>query len=93
MFCSSEVDAYSGEQTRRHGDLDIVVESRDAPKVATALRDRGYVDVPRDDTSTWNFVLGDDEGHEVDFHVIVLVPSAMASMDRPRRMYTSPPRR
>src|SRR6266508_3220537 len=34
--------------------------------------DRGCGPVPRDDTRAWNFVLGDDAGHEVDFHVIVL---------------------
>jgi lincosamide nucleotidyltransferase A/C/D/E len=28
--------------------------------------------VPRPDTRAWNFVLGDDAGHQIDFHVIVL---------------------
>jgi lincosamide nucleotidyltransferase A/C/D/E len=32
---------------------------------------QGYKDVERDDTSIWNFVLGDNEGHEIDFHIIV----------------------
>ena len=32
------------------------------------LEARGYKDVPRDDTSAWNFVLGDDEGILVDVH-------------------------
>src|SRR6266566_878284 len=47
------VDALLGEQTRSHGDLDIAVR---------------YKDVPRDDTRDCNFVMGDDKGHEVDFH-------------------------
>jgi lincosamide nucleotidyltransferase A/C/D/E len=66
------VDACLGEQTRRHGDLDIVVEERDVATVVGALRGRGFVEVPRDDTRAWNFVLGDDAGHQVDFHVIAL---------------------
>src|SRR5437667_7015850 len=28
--------------------------------------------VPRPDTRAWNFVLGDDAGHQIDFHVIML---------------------
>ncbi|MBI3744959.1 MAG: hypothetical protein HY264_00235 [Chloroflexi bacterium] len=65
------VDACLGEQTRRHGDLDIVIELHDLATVVAALTDLGYGHVPRDDTRPWNFVLGDDEGHEIDFHVIV----------------------
>jgi len=42
------------------------------PAVVAALRGRGYAPVPRDDTRAWNFVLGDDAGHQVDFHVIAL---------------------
>ncbi len=66
------VDACLGERTRRHGDLDVVVEQRDVESVTTALRARGWSDVPRDDTRPENFVLGDGAGREVDFHVIVL---------------------
>jgi len=66
------VDACLGTQTRRHSDLDIVLEQRDRSAAVAALRDRGYGPVPHDDTRAWNFVLGDDAGHEVDFHVIVL---------------------
>lgn len=66
------VDASLGTQTRDHRDLDIVVEQRHLEAAVTALRAAGYSDVPRDDTRPWNFVLGDDAGHEVDFHVVEL---------------------
>ena len=66
------VDACLGSQTRRHGDLDIVIEERDVPVAVAALQDRRYAPVPRPDTRAWNFVLGDDAGHQIDFHVIVL---------------------
>jgi lincosamide nucleotidyltransferase A/C/D/E len=66
------VDACLGEQTRAHADLDIVVEERSLDAVVAALMARGYGPVPREDTSPWNFVLGDPAGREVDIHVIVL---------------------
>ena len=62
------VDALLGEQTRVHSDLDIVIEHKDAPAVRALLEAKGYQDVPRDDTRDCNFVLGDDQGHLVDFH-------------------------
>ena len=37
----------------------------------TLLARQGFNDVPRDDTSMWNFVLGDDKGRLVDVHAIV----------------------
>ena len=66
------VDACLGSQTRRHSDLDIVIEERDVQRVITALQRLGYGPVPRGDTRPWNFVLGDDAGRQIDFHVIVL---------------------
>ncbi len=66
------VDACLGKQSRVHEDLDIEIEERDVAAAVEALRERGYKPVPRDDTLPWNFVLGDDRGHEVDLHVIVL---------------------
>jgi lincosamide nucleotidyltransferase A/C/D/E len=66
------IDACLGSQTRLHGDLDIVIEERDVPMAIAALQHRGYGPVPRSDTRPWNFVLGDDAGHQIDFHVIVL---------------------
>jgi lincosamide nucleotidyltransferase A/C/D/E len=66
------VDALLGKQTRPHADLDIVIPQDDVTRLRQLLGARGYRDVQRDDTSVWNFVLGDDQGHEVDVHVIVL---------------------
>lgn len=66
------VDALLGEQTRSHADLDIVVQEKDVHKLRQLLESRGYKDLERDDTSAWNFVLGDDKGHEVDIHAVVL---------------------
>ena len=62
------VDALLGEQTRFHADLDIALEHKDVPKLRALLEARGYKDVPRDDTRDCNFVMGDEQGHEVDFH-------------------------
>ncbi len=62
------VDALLGEQTRFHADVDIALEHKDVPKLRALLEARGYKDVLRDDTRDCNFVMGDEQGHEVDFH-------------------------
>jgi lincosamide nucleotidyltransferase A/C/D/E len=62
------VDALLGEQTRPHADLDIAVQHKDVPRVRVLLEARGYKDVPRDDTRDCNFVLGDDQGRQIDVH-------------------------
>jgi lincosamide nucleotidyltransferase A/C/D/E len=64
------VDALLGEQTRRHEDLDIVVEAAQSPLLVQHLRLRAFRPVPRDDTRPWNFVYGDAHGREVDLHVV-----------------------
>jgi lincosamide nucleotidyltransferase A/C/D/E len=66
------VDACLGAPTRRHGDLDIVIEQRDVATVVSALQARAYAPLPRADTRPWNFVMADDSGRQIDFHVIVL---------------------
>ena len=66
------VDACLGRQTRTHGDIDVVIQAGELDAVVSALRARGYGDVARDDTRQWNFVLGDDRGRQVDFHVVVI---------------------
>jgi lincosamide nucleotidyltransferase A/C/D/E len=62
------VDALIGQQTRRHNDLDIALEHKDVPAVRALLEASGYTDVPRDDTRDCNFVMGDEAGHQIDFH-------------------------
>ncbi len=64
------VDALLGEQTRRHADLDIVLESEDSTKLREALEELGFEDVETDDQSPWNFVMGNGRGHHIDFHVV-----------------------
>jgi len=65
------VDALLREQTRVHGDLDFAIQKKDVHIAVALLVGRGYKNVPRPDTSWWNFVLGDGKGREFDFHVIV----------------------
>ena len=62
------VDALLGEQTRPHEDLDLVVFHEDVPKIRSLFEALGYQVVPRDDSWECNFVLGDNQGHLIDFH-------------------------
>jgi lincosamide nucleotidyltransferase A/C/D/E len=62
------VDALLERQTRVHSDLDIALNHKDVPELRALLEARGFKDVPRDDTRDCNFVLGDDLGHQIDFH-------------------------
>ena len=62
------VDALLGQQTRVHEDLDVAVLHADVPKMRALLSERGFVDVPRDDTWECNFVMGDANGRLIDFH-------------------------
>ena len=66
------VDALLGKQSRPHGDLDIALRHKDVPRLRTLLEARGYRDMPREGTTDWNFVLGDDHGHQVDVHSFTL---------------------
>jgi lincosamide nucleotidyltransferase A/C/D/E len=66
------VDACLGRQTRKHADLDIVIEERHLDLIAGHLRAQGYSPAHRNDTRAWNFALGDAAGHEIDLHVFVL---------------------
>ncbi len=66
------VDALLGEQTRAHDDLDIAIQEQEVASLRSLLEARGYRDVPRDDTSAWNFVLGNDADERVDVHVVVI---------------------
>lgn len=62
------IDALLGEQTRPHNDLDIALQHKDLPKLRELLEARGYKEVPRSDSWECNFVMGDNQGHEVDIH-------------------------
>lgn len=62
------VDALLGSQTRPHEDLDIAVHHRDTARIRSLLQERGYVEIPRDDSWLCNFVLGDKQGHCIDIH-------------------------
>lgn len=66
------VDALLGEQTRPHKDLDIAIQAKDVPLLRRFLQGRGYTDIKLEDARPWNFVLGDENGREIDVHVIVL---------------------
>lgn len=66
------VDALLGEQSRPHKDLDIAIQQKEVSRLRDALRERGYKDVKVEIARDWNFVLGDEQGREIDVHVIVL---------------------
>src|SRR5947207_31467 len=59
-------------RARCHCALESSVEERDLPVTGAALRRRRSPPMPPPDTRAWNFVLGDDTGRQIDFHVIVL---------------------
>lgn len=62
------VDCLLGEQTRPHGDLDLVVPRIDLEGIRVVLLDRGY-EVIRDWLPT-SLALRDASGREVDLHPI-----------------------
>ena len=66
------VDALLGEQTRPHKDLDIAIDQTNVAALREFLHKRGYRDIKLDEARSWNFVLGDPNGSEIDVHVIVL---------------------
>lgn len=66
------VEALLGKQTRNHRDLDIVIEQKHLEATVTHCQQQGFSDVPQADSRAWNFVLGNDDGLLIDFHVIVL---------------------
>lgn len=64
------VDALLEKQIRFHKDLDIAVQEKDLSKLTNYFSSLGYKYRPRNDTRAWNFVVGDNNGHDVDVHVI-----------------------
>jgi len=63
------VDALLNKQTREHGDVDIVIQQKNVWKLRNLLGDKGYKEIKRDDSSDWNFVLGNGQ-FLVDVHVV-----------------------
>jgi lincosamide nucleotidyltransferase A/C/D/E len=62
------VDALLGEETRPHGDLDLILGSADTAAVRRALAPLGFAERPGG--SAVNFVLVDARGREVDVHAV-----------------------
>ena len=66
------VDALLGYQSRPHKDLDIAIQEKDVSKLRELLQGKGYREINLEIARPQNFVLGDEQGHEIDIHVIVL---------------------
>jgi lincosamide nucleotidyltransferase A/C/D/E len=66
------VDALLGHQTRPHKDLDIVIQEKDVPRLRELLQNRGYQEIKLEAARPHNFVLGDNQGHEIDVHAIAI---------------------
>lgn len=64
------VDCLLGEQTRTHGDLDVVLPRSEVDRVRAILASRGFV-VVRDWLPT-SLALRDGQGREVDLHPVDL---------------------
>jgi lincosamide nucleotidyltransferase A/C/D/E len=64
------VDALLGEETREHGDLDLILSRNDIPALRRALGELGFAE--RAEGSATNFVVADARGREVDVHAIEL---------------------
>lgn len=84
------VDAILGEETRPHGDLDVVVQEKDLEALTNLLDRGGYRPQVRNDTSPWNFVLGDAKGREVDVHVVRLDAAGDGIYGPPERKVSYP---
>jgi lincosamide nucleotidyltransferase A/C/D/E len=63
------VDALLGKETRPHKDLDIAIQWKDVPQLRELLSYQGYKQTKED--SKWNFVLADEQGHELDVHAFI----------------------
>ncbi len=85
------VDALLGAETRIHVDLDIAIETRHVPALRKRLEAQGYAPVPRDDTSDWNFVLGDAHGHRIDVHAFVFNEAGAGILGPPENGHAYPP--
>lgn len=64
------VDALLAEQSRLHGDMDIVIQKSDVQSLVEYLKNKGYRQINRHDASDFNFIMGNDQAQFVDFHVV-----------------------
>lgn len=60
------IDALVGEQTRRHGDLDLMYQENQESAVVAALADAGFVETLN--SRPVRFVVTDPLGREIDLH-------------------------
>jgi lincosamide nucleotidyltransferase A/C/D/E len=75
------VDALAGEQTRTHGDLDLMHREEQEPDVVEALAALGFAE-----TSSWRpvrFVLADPGGREIDLHPLRFARDGSAEQSSP----------
>jgi len=66
------VDALLGHQSRPHKDVDIAIQEQDVSRLRELLQEKGYREIKVEIARPHNFVLGDEQGHEIDIHVLVL---------------------
>lgn len=84
------IDALLGEQTRPHADLDLIASANDGMKLRSALGRLGYRQKSGD--SETNFVLADENGREVDVHLIDFDPRGYGFFKLPDgRVWPFPP--
>lgn len=81
------VDARLGEETRPHGDVDIVVQTKDVARLRTILEYCSYTDRVDDETKPWNFVILLERIHswailQNDIRLCIIIGSR-ARTDRP----------
>jgi lincosamide nucleotidyltransferase A/C/D/E len=62
------VDALLGEETRPHGDLDLILSAADTAALRRGLAALGFAE--RSGGSATNFVLADARGREIDVHAV-----------------------
>ena len=60
--------ALLGKQTREHNDLDIAIQHKNVARLPELLAEKGYVEIPKDDTRDCNFVLGDTAKNQFDVY-------------------------
>jgi lincosamide nucleotidyltransferase A/C/D/E len=84
------VDALLAEQTRPHGDLDLILSSRDVPAIKDALSALAFAVKPGGRPA--NFVLANPAGREVDVHAITFDDRGYGVFDLPDgRRWPFPP--